>query len=107
MNAFAFCHLRNVTMGQPIATYLERIDATLAPYRGKFLIHGAALEVLEGSFDRIVVMIGFPGIEAARAWYRSDAYQAILPLRTGNSQGDTFIVEGVEADHRATDVLAT
>lgn len=106
MKAYAIAHLRDVTMGQPIATYLERIDATLAPYRGKFLVHGGALEVLEGTFDSIVVLIDFPSVESARAWYRSDAYQAILPLRTDNAQGDTFLVQGVDADHKSTDVLA-
>ena len=106
MHAYAIAHLRNVTMGQPIATYLERIDATLAPFQGKFLIHGGALEVLEGNFGSIVVMIGFPDMETARAWYRSAAYQDILPLRTDNAEGDTFLVQGVDADHKATDVMA-
>lgn len=106
MNAFAVCHLRNVTMDQPIATYLERIDATLAPYHGRFLIHGDPPEILEGAFDSVMVMLQFPDTEAARAWYRSDAYQAILPLRTGNAECDTFLIQGVAADHKATDVLA-
>lgn len=101
MPAYAIAHLHHVTMGQPIATYLERIDATLEPYQGRFLVHGGAMEVLEGAFGSAVVIIAFPDMEAARAWYRSDAYQEILPLRTDNAEGDTFIVQGVAADYKA------
>jgi len=39
------------------------------------------------------------------AWYKSDAYQQILPLRTGNSQSDVIVVDGVARTHRATDIL--
>ena len=105
MKAYAIAHLHSVTMGQPIVNYLERIDATLAPFDGRFLVHGGAVEVQEGAFAADVIMIEFPGIEAARAWYRSDAYQAIVPLRADNSIGPVFLVQGVSADHKATDVL--
>ncbi|MGH3067235.1 MAG: hypothetical protein ACRDMI_01455 [Streptosporangiaceae bacterium] len=32
MPAYAVAHMRQVAMGQPIVEYLERIDATLAPF---------------------------------------------------------------------------
>ena len=51
-------------------------------------------------------MIEFPDGERMRAWYASPAYREILPLRTGNSESDVVFVEGVGADHRATDVLS-
>ena len=51
-------------------------------------------------------MIEFPSVERARAWYDSSAYRQILPLRTRNSRSVTYLVEGVDAGHRATDVLA-
>jgi uncharacterized protein (DUF1330 family) len=92
-------------MGPPIVEYLEKIDATLAPYRGRFLIHGGSIEVLENSWPGTVVVIEFPDGEAARAWYHSPAYQAILPLRTENSDGSAIIVEGVTYPHDATDVI--
>ena len=34
-----------------------------------------------------------------------EAYREILALRTDNSDGDVIIVDGVPADHKATDVL--
>jgi hypothetical protein len=41
----------------------------------------------------------------AAQWYESPAYQAILPLRAKNSVGTVLLIDGVDADHRATDVL--
>jgi uncharacterized protein (DUF1330 family) len=106
MTAYGVAHLRNVAMGPQIAEYLERIDATLKPYGGKFLIHGGEVDVLEGSWPGHVIVIQFPDRETARAWYASPAYQAILHLRTDNADSDIVLVDGVPDDHRATDVLA-
>lgn len=42
-----------------------------------------------------------------RAWYDSQAYREIVALRTANSRSDVIVAEGVDAGHRATDVLTT
>jgi uncharacterized protein (DUF1330 family) len=105
MAAYAICHVRRVTMGPPIVEYLHRIDATLAPFHGRFVVHGGSVEVLEGAWVGHLIIIEFPNLEAARGWYRSAAYQAIVRLRTDHSEGECIIVEGVAAGHRATDIL--
>jgi len=106
MATLAVAHLRNVVMGPAIIEYLERIDDTLAPYGGRFLIHGGPIESLEGSWSGDLVAIEFPDRERARAWYDSAAYQSILPLRTEHAEGDVFLIDTVAPDHRATDILA-
>ncbi|RCG31683.1 DUF1330 domain-containing protein [Sphaerisporangium album] len=106
MRAYAVAHLRDVEVGPEIVEYLEKIDATLAPFEGRFLIHGGDREVLEGSWPGALIVIEFPDRERAGGWYRSEAYQRILHLRTDNSIGDTMLVDGVSEDHRATDVLS-
>jgi len=105
MTTFAVAHLRSVTMGPAIVDYLERIDATLAPFGGRFVLHGEPVEPLEGVFEGDLVIIAFPDRASARAWYRSPAYQAILPLRTENADGVVFLVDTVGGKHRATDIL--
>jgi uncharacterized protein (DUF1330 family) len=92
-------------MGPAIVEYLERIDATLAPFSGRFVVHGGEIEVLEGDWSGNLVVIEFPDRDRARAWYRSDAYQAILPLRTQNASGEVIFVDTVAQDHLATDIL--
>lgn len=105
MSAYAVAHMRHVTMGPQIVEYLEKIDATLAPFGGRFIVHGGEIEVLEGSWPGHIIVLEFPDPDRLRAWYKSDAYQQILPLRTGNSQSDVIVVDGVDRTHRATDIL--
>lgn len=106
MSAYAIARLRDVCMGPAIAAYLQGIDATLAPFGGRFLVHGGSKIELEGAWSEDLIVIAFPDIAAALAWYESPAYRAILALRTENSRGDVVIVKGVASDHRATDILA-
>lgn len=105
MPAYAVGYLRDVSMGPEIVEYLQRIDATLDPFEGRFLVHGVKPEVLEGTFLGDLIIIEFPNRERAHEWYDSVAYQEILPLRTNNSEGDVIIVDGVSEKHRATDIL--
>jgi uncharacterized protein (DUF1330 family) len=105
MTTYAVAHLREVTVGPSIIEYLQRIDETLEPFGGRFIVHGAEPTALEGDFPGHLVMIAFPSREQAQAWYDSPAYRAILPLRTENSRGEAVLVDGVGRDHRGTDVL--
>ncbi len=106
MTAYAIGHLIEVRMGPEIVRYLEEIDATLAPFGGRFIIHGERPEVKEGRWTGDLIVIAFPDIAAARAWYDSPAYREILPYRTRNAEGVVALIDGTPGDHRATDNLA-
>ncbi|WP_114944301.1 DUF1330 domain-containing protein [Microvirga calopogonii] len=105
MTAYAIGHLHNVNVGPDIVEYLRRIDETLAPFDGRFIIHGGPATVVEGSWSGDLIVIEFPDRDSARAWYDSPAYRRILPLRMENSRGDVFFMGGVSADHRAADII--
>jgi len=104
--AYAIAYLRDVEFGTDIATYLEKIDATLDAFDGRFLVHGGELQPAEGQWDGSLVVIEFPHRAAAQSWYASPAYQEILPLRVNNTHSIAVIVDGVPAGYRATDGLA-
>ncbi|MFI0814789.1 DUF1330 domain-containing protein [Streptomyces sp. NPDC021098] len=99
MTAYALAHLRGRSPHPDIVTYLERIQATLDPFHGRFVIHGGPAEVVEGAWPGSVVLIGFPDVARAREWYASPAYQDILSLRTDHIDGDVILVEGVGPDY--------
>ncbi|MGN7295430.1 DUF1330 domain-containing protein [Rhizobium sp. SAFR-030] len=105
MTAYAVGLLRNVRLNDGIVAYLCGIDATLEPFGGRFIIHGGRKEVLEGAPSDDLIVIGFPTMEAARSWYASPAYQALIGLRSQGADGDVFLMEGVDEAHRATDIL--
>jgi uncharacterized protein (DUF1330 family) len=106
MTSYAIGHLRNVEMGPGIVSYLENIDATLAQFDGRFIIHGGKKYMLEDAFLGDLIVIAFPDLARAQSWYASSAYQDILPLRTKNADGAVFLIEGVDEDHHATDILS-
>ncbi|ESS40635.1 hypothetical protein SY91_05698 [Burkholderia cenocepacia] len=105
MTAYAIAHLHDVEMCDDIVEYLERIDGTLAPYDGHFVIHGARPEVREGAWHGDLIAIAFPDLDMVRAWYDSDAYRQIQPLRARHASGPLILIDGVDERHKATDIL--
>ncbi|MEU4349978.1 DUF1330 domain-containing protein [Streptomyces sp. NPDC023838] len=103
MTAYAIAHLRPTggPVPEEVFVYMERIQETFAPFGGEFLVHGTTVEVREGEWPGALVMIGFPGMPEARAWYDSPSYQALLPLRTAHIPGDLILVEGVPPNYDA------
>ncbi|MFS3127313.1 DUF1330 domain-containing protein [Nocardioides sp. Bht2] len=105
--AYAIAYLRDVDVNDQIIEYIERIDETLAPFGGHFLVHGGKLTPAEGTWDGDVIIVEFPSQDAAREWYFSPGYQAILPFRTDNSESIAALVTGVPEGYRAVDKLKT
>ncbi|MFE5541027.1 DUF1330 domain-containing protein [Streptomyces sp. NPDC056492] len=106
MTAYAIAHIRPETLNEDVLHYIEEIQSTMDPFEGRFLVHGKEVEVLEGPFPGTVVVIAFPDMERARAWYASEAYQAILPLRTDHIPGEVILVDGVPPGYDAAKTAA-
>lgn len=106
MTAYAIGLLDDLQFGPDIVAYLERIDASLESFGGTFLVHGVRPQVKEGVFDGDCVVISFPTIENAHAWYDSEAYAQLIPLRTRHSRSTVFFLDGVEPGYRAASLLA-
>lgn len=77
------------------AEYRKHTPGSIAEFGGTFLVRGGELESLEGDapLPRVVV-IEFPSMEKARAWYNSPGYQSIVGIRHGAAVGHLFLVEG-------------
>lgn len=77
------------------AAYAEQVPQTIAAYGGKYLVRGGHATLLEGQApgERHVV-IEFPSREQAFAWYNSEAYQAIIEIRTRHATGVLTLVDG-------------
>jgi uncharacterized protein (DUF1330 family) len=95
MTAYAIANLPNPVPHPEVAEYIERIQSTLDPFGGRFLVHGAQHEVKEGSWDGAAIVIAFPDIDEARNWWDSPAYRQIVHLRTDHVPGDIILVDGV------------
>jgi uncharacterized protein (DUF1330 family) len=106
MPAYAVAHLRTLSNHDDVLTYIEQIQNTMEPYGGRFLVHGSAVEVVEGEWPGALVVLSFPDMDAAHDWYASPAYRKILPLRTDHIAGDVVLAEGVGPDYDARKTAA-
>ena len=95
MAAYVIAHLE-ITDPEPFGQYREQVPALIEKHGGRYLIRGGTAETLEGAWPvpRLVV-IEFESGEAAKRFYNSPEYQAILPLRLAGAKGDLAIVQGV------------
>ncbi len=93
------CVLVEVTVTDPekMAPYMQQVDKTVTDHGGKYLLRTPDAEVIEGNIGQhpVKVVLEFPDMAAVKTWYASPEYQAILPYRTENSQGNMLFVEGV------------
>jgi uncharacterized protein (DUF1330 family) len=95
MAAYAVVNVRQAVENAEMLEYRNKVEATLELYAGRFLARGGAVEVQEGDWkpERLVV-IEFPSLRQARGWYQSPEYQAIIRMRTRNSETDFVFLEG-------------
>jgi uncharacterized protein (DUF1330 family) len=61
----------------------------------KPLVMYGAIESVEGTAPDGMVMLQFPTVEDAKAWYNSPSYQAALPHRMKGADYRAFIVQGL------------
>jgi uncharacterized protein (DUF1330 family) len=53
------------------------------------------VQPLEGAAPDGVILLEFPSIEEARAWYENPEYQNAVPFRQQAADYDVFIVQGM------------
>jgi len=79
-------------------TYRTRAAASIAQYGGRYLARGGTIEPLEGTWEpRVIIVVEFPSIEQARAWYRSPEYASALGVRNDALSRDLILVDGISA----------
>lgn len=80
-------------------TYRTRAAASIAQYGGRYLVRGGPIEQLEGDWSpRAIVIVEFPDLERARAWYRSPEYALALEVRDRALSRNLILVDGVSQE---------
>jgi uncharacterized protein (DUF1330 family) len=75
--------------------YRTMVPPTIEAYGGRFLVRGAALHEMEGTWPRPrLVIVEFPDVETAKRWWSSPEYAEAKALRQANSEAELVIVEG-------------
>jgi len=77
--------------------YKKLTPASLKNYQGKFIVRGGKTETLEGDWSpQRFVMIQFPTLELAKAWWASEEYAQAKALRQRTASSKMIVVVGFE-----------
>jgi uncharacterized protein (DUF1330 family) len=95
MTAYVFADIE-VHNPQEYQEYVQSNSPMVQQHGGRFVARGGSVTVLEGDWTtHRMVLIEFPSVEAARAWYDSPEYQAIAPVRRRHARTHLLaILEG-------------
>ena len=86
----------DVTNPGQYAEYAKVAGATVERYGGRYLVRGGKAGRLEGSVEpKRLVVLEFPSLERANAWWESPEYREPKAIRQRASITDGVIVEGV------------
>jgi uncharacterized protein (DUF1330 family) len=102
MTAYAIVRV-TVTDPARYEHYKTLSPIAVSAHGGRFLARGGPSEVLEGEADdRRIVLLEFPSMDAARAFYDSPEYREARDARAGAAEMHMQIVEAVEPEQPAS-----
>lgn len=94
MAAYIIARIR-VTDPTQYEEYKKLSPAAAAAFDGEFIVRGGETETLEGAEEtRRLVVVRFDSMDKARAFYRSEQYQAAKAAREGAAEAQFVLVDG-------------
>ncbi len=77
--------------------YGPKTAALVERHGGKYLVRGSVMERLEGTgkLPSVVVVLEFPSMAQAKAWYNDAEYAPLIKLRQTGADLDFILVEGL------------
>ena len=85
----------DVTDPDKYKNYTALTPAAAQAYGGEFIVRGGELATLEGEAEtRRVVVIRFPSVEQAHAFWNSPEYTTAKKERVGAAEMQAIVVEG-------------
>ncbi len=75
--------------------YRGQVPALIAAYGGRYLVRGGATEILEGDWSpRRCVILEFPTLAQAKAFWASPEYRPLREIRERTAHSRLVAIEG-------------
>jgi uncharacterized protein (DUF1330 family) len=76
--------------------YKKMVPSSIEKFGGRFLVRGGKTHTLEGNWSpKRFVMVEFPDVDRAKAWWASPEYAEAKALRQATSDSMLIIAEGI------------
>jgi uncharacterized protein (DUF1330 family) len=76
--------------------YKKMVPPSFEKYGGRFVVRGGKTQTLEGTWaPQRFVIVEFPSIEQANAWWASPEYAEAKALRQATASTQMIVAEGV------------
>ena len=96
MSAYIIGQVR-VTDASWVEEYVGRIIPILEKYGAKYIARSFDAEKFEGE-EKVadaVVIVEFPSVEQAKAWYSDPDYAPLIDIRQAGSSAELTLVDGL------------
>jgi uncharacterized protein (DUF1330 family) len=87
--------MENLKDPEALRAYRPLVQPSLDGHQAVWRVRAGKSETLEGATPQAVVVLEFPSLEAARAWYDSPAYREASVQRHKAGDFRVMLVEGV------------
>ncbi len=77
--------------------YRQEVAPLVARFGGRYIVRGGELDVREGSFGfKRLIILEFPDMQSATAFYESPEYQPVMTLRLQSTASNVALIPGYE-----------
>jgi uncharacterized protein (DUF1330 family) len=76
-------------------TYKQYIAVGVPPGDAHFIARGGNMYVVNGAPPKRIAIVQWQSLEKARAFYESEAYKRVIPIRDKSSNFRAYVIEGV------------
>lgn len=83
-----------VTDPEGMKPYSAKVEESFATFGGRYIVRGGNVVSQEGAPSKRIVMIEFPSMAQALAWYDSPAYAQLKPIRHKSATSRVYTVQG-------------
>lgn len=97
MSGFVIAEILEVSDPVGMKQYAEQARATVEQYGGRYRALRGQMEVLEGDWrPGPLVILEFPSLERAKAWFDSPEYRPLIEKRKAVSRTNFILLGGLE-----------
>jgi uncharacterized protein (DUF1330 family) len=74
--------------------YMKETSVQVPAAGGRFIVRGGRTFVVTGDPPKRIVVIQWESLEKAQAYFESDAYRKLVPIRDRSANFRAFVIEG-------------